>query len=88
MLWISCNAHLKESSGFKLDALDTRYRLGTQILTIAGGDQSYPTITIFCSPKDLLLLRATLDEYLSTLPAEGEVESERKEDVQVALEPL
>ena len=42
--------------------------------------------TTYCTARQLRQLKAALDSYLAGLPVV--VESERKEDVQVKLEPL
>ena len=90
MLSISCNFHIDETVNFfidKLDAVNDSY-----VVKIAGTESSYPDVNIFSSLTDLYRFRDALDKYLSTLPAEGVVDCERKEDVQIAedsqLEPL
>ena len=88
MLSISCNFHIDKTVNFfihKLDTVDDSY-----VVKIAEAEGSYPDVTIFSSLADLHRLHDALDKYLSTLPAEGVVESERKGDVQIAgnqLEP-
>ena len=86
MNYISCNFHIDETENFFIHelALDNC----GHVLKIGETESSYPEVTIFLSLADLRRLRDALDKYLSTLPAEGVVDSERKEDVQVKLEPL
>ncbi|MFH1572739.1 MAG: hypothetical protein ABIG68_02085 [Acidobacteriota bacterium] len=89
MNYISCNFHIDETVGFFIDELVLDG--DSYVLKIGETELSYPDVTIFLSLSALHRLRDALDKYFSTLPAEGEVDSERKEAVQTAedsqLEP-
>ena len=79
MTAISCNFHIDESVGFFIHSNDD----DVHVVTIAETRASYPDVNIFCHLADLRRFRDALDSYLSTLPAEGVVDSERKEDMLV-----
>ena len=78
MNYISCNFHIDETVGFFIDelALDG----DSYVLKIGETELSYPDVTIFLSLVALRRFRDALEKYLSTLPAEGEVDSGRKEN--------